>query len=85
MTPPSSARTNPDNANFTWSALGKAVLGLLVAWAAYEFRQMREAIYDGGKKTVVLETKVDFIERDHENTKKRVSELESKLMEGNSK
>ena len=57
MTPP-----KPSEHGITWNVVGKATIAAMVAWAAYEFREMRTAVYNGQTKTAVLETRVDNVE-----------------------
>ena len=80
MVPPGRART--EEHQITWGAIGKTVLGFLIAWAAWEFRQMREAVYTSGTKIAVVEAKVNTLEGVSEKYEKRIENLESRLMEG---
>lgn len=64
--------TPPAKDHITWSIIGRVTIGALVAWAAWEFREMRTAVYAGQTKTAVLENKV-------ENIDSRVKVIEAKL------
>lgn len=66
--------------HITWGTVGKAVISLLVAWAAWEFRQMREAVYTTSTRIAVVESRVHTLEKDADRTDKRVSTLEAKIL-----
>lgn len=64
--------TPPARDHITWSIIGRATIGALIAWAAYEFREMRSAVYNGQTKSAVLETRVEGLDT-------RVKRIEAKL------
>lgn len=64
--------TPPARDHITWSIIGRVTIGALVAWAAYEFREMRTAVYKGQTSIAVIENKV-------ENLDNRVKYIESRL------
>ena len=83
MVPPGSRRSTDNESYYiNWNTIGRAVVGLLIAWAAWEFRQMREAIYSVTAKNNVLETRVGYVEQKQQKHEDRIEKLESRLMEG---
>ena len=65
----------------TWGLLGKVTLAALVSWAAYEFRGMREAVYNTQTHLAVIESKLEAHAKDMDRTNKRVDKIEAKLFE----
>lgn len=69
----------PIKDNLTWSNIGRAAIGALMAWAAWEFREMRVAVYAGQTETAVLKTEVVGIKKTQEEMKEEIRSINARL------
>lgn len=69
-----------DNLNLTWNIVGKSAIAALIAWAAYEFREMRVAVYTGQTEQAVMRNRMSTVEKDVAETKEAVKVIEAKLL-----
>jgi len=80
MVPPThNDRRAKDKVSLTWDVIGKASISIVIAWAAYEFRELRNVVYLSQTRSAVLENRMVNVESQVVEVKAHIEGIEARL------
>jgi len=80
MVPPThNDRRAKDKVSLTWDVIGKASISIVIAWAAYEFRELRNVVYSSQMRSAVIENRVSNVENAIGEVKTHIEGIEARL------